>query len=633
MNKLHERLAEESGFYRDWHNHKATKFFHWYAFVVLSLLFAFLVIGNINQYGEDSIAAVGGIGSEKYEEYVLVKFKANAGFDRRSIVSARHNLREEKASSELSSLGLKRFKVPPGRSAIDVASEINVIERDSIDYAESDSLDYPALLPNDPMYAGSQGDKAMMNMPTAWDITTGNPNMVIAILDTGVNCNHADISGLCVAGRNTASNNSDTSDIYGHGTAVAGVAAARGNNSLGVAGGAWSSKIMPIRITDNSSTGSAYSSAQASGIVWAADNGAKVISMSYGGKSQAVRDAASYADKKGAVVIVSAGNTGTATTYNSDWPEVTTVGAATSINSLASYSTYGNDVDIVAPGCTGATTASGGGYRSFCGTSNSAPEIAGVVALIRSANSSLSPAQVRDVLYSTAIDSGTAGRDPFFGWGFVDAGSAVTKASGTTGTPTPEPEPTVPSAPTISASTSNTCGGYTNISWNNVSDATSYKIYRDNSLINSNAKSPFTDGSLNSGTSYSYLVRATNSVGDSPNSNTASATASPACSTTPEPTPTPTPTPTLSISNHTVSGTSNSLTVTWQTNIPATGAVLYGTKSNLLSSTINSSSGTQHSVTITGLSGNSNYWYKIVANSSDPSLTTSTGTLKTRTSR
>lgn len=617
MKKIHEDLLGNSQLYREWHNHKAIPFFHWYVFLVVASLFTIAIVGNIGQYSKENLAATGASLFAGQSEYVLVKFKPNISFEKRNIVVARHSLKEE---LDLSQIGVKLFKVPPGRKAKEVADEISSIDRDSIEYAEPDELDYPEVLPNDPLFSGSQTDKVMMNMPNAWDITTGSSNVVVAVLDSGVNCNHVDLSGLCVPGRNVSSNNTDTSDIHGHGTAVAGVVSAMGNNSIGVAGGTWISKIMPVRITDDAATGASSASREANGIIWAADNGAKVITMSFAGKFQVVLDAASYAVRKGAVMINSAGNTGALSTMNFDWADSIIVGAASSPNTIASYSTYGNDVDIAGPGCTNATTAVGGGYRSFCGTSNATPEIAGVVALIRSANPSLTPIQVRDVLYTTAIDSGTTGRDPFFGWGFVDAGAAVIKAKNMPSSPTPS----IPSAPTISASTSNTCGGYTNISWNSVSGATGYKLYRDGALVNSNATSPYTDGALNSGTSYSYTVRATNSAGDSLNSNTASATASAVC-------PTTTPSPTLSILNYTAVVASGTVTITWETNIPSTGSVLYGAKSNLLSSTITDSTlGTKHSVTISGLTRNKNYWYKIVANSTDPALTASTGTSQFR---
>ncbi len=620
MEKLHNHLLETSAFYRGWHNHKASPFFHWYVFLIVTSFVTLSLLGNIDQYNKENLAAVGGAGQQQIER-VLVKFKSNASFEKRSIAIARHGLKEV---GELKQIGVKMFNVPPGKAAREVATEINYLDRDLIEYAEAD-VPVPAdNIPNDPYFV-SQGDKVMMNLPAAWDLATGNSNVIVAILDTGVDCNHEDLAPLCIAGWNVVNNSSDTSDYYFHGTASAGVAAAAGNNGVGLAGGVWLSKIMPMRMAQPLSgcgDACAYGSDMAEAINWAADHGAKVISMSYATKNNrsVVNSAATYAKGKGALVFSSSGNTGAPSGF-SDTPDLTIVGGASTPDSWEGYSTYGDDVDISAPSCSSVTTWIGGGYGGFCGTSNSTPEVAGVVALIRSANPTLTPTQVLNTLYSTAHDAGTPGRDQFFGWGFVDAAAAVVAANGS---PTPPP-PVAPVAPSLSASTASTCGGYVNTSWTSVSGATSYKLYRNGSLINSSATSPYVDGGLSTGSTYTYTVRATNSTGDSPDSNSASAAASSVC---------PPPAQTLSILNQTSSKTANSITISWQTSLPSTGTVVYGKTSSLLSSTINSSStGTSHSVTITGLTKSTRYYYKIIANSTDPLLTTSTGTLQVRTAQ
>lgn len=245
-----------------------------------------------------------------------------------------------------------------------------------------------------------------------------------------VNLNHPDLVGRLVPGYNFSDGNTDVSDTCGHGTAVAGVAAASTNNATGVAGIAGAARIMPVRIAFTDTTGcSAYFSTIASGLTYAADNGARIANISYGSvaSSAAIMSAANYMKSKGGLVFVSAGNNNIDENIASDGSMIA-VSATDANDAKASFSSWGSFVTLSAPGVNIWTTNMAGGYSSWNGTSFSSPLTAGVAALVMSARPDLSGAQVQSLLYSTATDLGTAGLDPVFGYGRVNAAAAVQAA-------------------------------------------------------------------------------------------------------------------------------------------------------------------------------------------------------------
>lgn len=310
-----------------------------------------------------------------------------------------------------------------------VGSEValkNLLARNpQFKFAELDAIFRPSLVPNDP-YLGSQWHLGKVGAPAAWDQSTG-ASVTVAVLDSGIDATHPDIRDRLVSGWNFFTNSSDVSDINGHGTAVAGAAAASFNNGTGVASIAGNAKIMPLRVTD--ANGAATGSMVAQALAWAADRGARVANISYAGVpgNSTVQSAAQYMKSKGGLVVVSSGNTGT----DLGLPPETTmipVAATDSNDARASWSSFGNYVALAAPGVGIWTTQKGGGYFSASGTSVASPVVAGTVALMMSARPDLSPAQVESLLYSTATDLGTAGRDIYFGHGRVNVASAVAAA-------------------------------------------------------------------------------------------------------------------------------------------------------------------------------------------------------------
>jgi thermitase len=369
----------------------------------------------------------------------------------------------------------------------------------NIEFAEPDAFLAPDAVPNDPYY-GSEWHLTNIKASAAWNSTVGSSSVIIAILDTGVDSSHPDLAGKLVAGWNCYDNNSNTSDVYGHGTAVAGTAAAASNNGLGMAGVAWNCRIMPVRISD--STGYAMYSTVAKGLTWAADNGARVANISYAASSStAVKSAAQYFQGKGGVVAVSSGNEGAFST-EVDNPYVLTVSATDSADIVASWSNTGNHIDLAAPGVSILTTTRGGGYAYWNGTSFSAPVVAGVAALVISAKPSLTGPDVQKIVKTATDDIGSAGFDTSSGTGRVNAEKAVALALATTPTPVTQPTPVPTSdttAPTVTITSPANGGtipstGGISVTVNAADNVAVVKmeLYADNKLVSSATSAPFT---------------------------------------------------------------------------------------------------------------------------------------------
>lgn len=339
-----------------------------------------------------------------------------------------------RSQSEIPQLGIHVVELPP--QADERAFQALMSRRADVKFAELDyRLEPIDFIVNDPNF-GSQWHLPKVQASAAWDLARG-AGVTVAILDTGVDGAHPDLAQHMVPGWNVYDNNSDTSDVHGHGTSVAGTAAAHMNNGVGVSGVAGEARIMPVRISDLQ--GYAYWSTVAKAITWAADNGADVANVSYmAGGSLTVDSAAKYFRDKGGLTTIAAGNDGQlASTMVSG--NTIIVSATTSTDTRASWSNYGDFVDVSAPGSSIYTTRRGGGYGSVSGTSFSAPMTAGVVALIKSANPALTPTQVENILFSSADDIGSAGYDMYYGHGRVNASRAVLMAMDTQAVDTQAP--------------------------------------------------------------------------------------------------------------------------------------------------------------------------------------------------
>lgn len=357
----------------------------------------------------------------------------------RVLVMPRAGLSDSQLSKILSAHGGKAKKIghtriyivelPAGVSEKAVAAQLN--HHPHLKFAELDHRVSPDFVANDP-YLGSEWHLAKIGTASAWDSSQG-AGITVAILDSGVDAAHPDLAGQLVPGWNFYENNSNTADVYGHGTKVAGAAAAAIHNAVGVAGVAGGAKIMPIRVSG--SDGYATWSGLTSGIAYAADHGARVANASFLGvsSSASVQNAAQYMKSKGGLVTVSGGNTGVLESYTKTTSMIPV--AATDGNDVrTSWSSYGDYIALAAPGAGIWTTTNGGGYGAVSGTSFSSPVTAGVIALMMAANPTLPSTQVESLLFATAVDLGPAGRDAYYGYGRVDAAAAVSAALAATST-------------------------------------------------------------------------------------------------------------------------------------------------------------------------------------------------------
>ena len=300
------------------------------------------------------------------------------------------------------------------------SGKFEVVEADGVATAEA--------MPND-TYIPSSWHLYKIDAPGAWLTTAGSSAVTIAVLDSGVDGLHPDLKANMVAGYNFVASNTNTSDVQGHGTKVAGAAAAVGNNLMGVAGIAFRSRIMPLVVMNSS--GYAMYSNMAKAMIHAADRGVRVINISISGatSSSTLQNAVNYAWNRGAVVFAAAGNSNTsAATYPAACANVIAVGATDSNDVRASYSNYGSWIDITAPGNGIYTTLRGGTYGTASGTSLATPVAAGVAALMVAVNPALTATQLSTRIRSSARDLGTAGFDNIYGAGRVDANRAVLSA-------------------------------------------------------------------------------------------------------------------------------------------------------------------------------------------------------------
>ncbi len=389
-------------------------------------------------------------------------------------------------------INTKVLKVPAGQ-------EDAIMERlrndPYVQSAEQDTTNHIMYTPNDTNYNLQYGLKnigqAIQNITgtanadvkaeAAWDVTRGN-GIKVAILDTGIQTNHPDLSGKVIASKFFTT--TTVEDSFGHGTHVAGIIAATTNNSAGVAGTCPDCQLIIGKVMDD--TGSGSTSNIASGITWAADQGAQVINLSLGSvqasSKTTYQTAINYATQKGAIVVAAAGNCG-GTNFSSNgctaqnqisYPGandgVITVGSTDNKDVKSTFSNYGTHVEVTAPGTNIVSTVPGSKYAYKSGTSMATPMVVGVVALIKAANPNASASDVTNKLYSTADK--ITGTGQYWTQGRVNAAKAVgastvtptttapttvtpTYVCGGSGTgnvcpPTPSSAPTIFISPTIS---------------------------------------------------------------------------------------------------------------------------------------------------------------------------------------
>lgn len=392
-----------------------------------------------------------GNNSSRAPGQILVKFREGTPQYVVDLNLANHNAN---IKSRLEKLNVLVVNVPQSQEDI-IISALSRIP--SVEFAEPDFVAHALATTSDPYLSQQWGmfkvQAAASSGPSAWDVTTGSASVKIAILDTGIDQDHPDVSPKIVVNRNfTTSPTVD--DKYGHGTHVGGIAAAVTNNSTGVAGLGYNSALMNGKVLDDN--GSGYYSWIANGIIWATDNGAKVINMSLGGSrgSSTLANAVNYAVANGVVVVAAAGNSGNSSrTYPAYYSGVIAVAATDSNDAKASWSSYGSWVDVAAPGVNIYSTFPNHPYKINkslnydygSGTSMATPHVAGLAGLVWATGICATNSCVRSQIENNA--DAISGTGSYWTYGRINAYKSV---GGSSLSPSPSPSPSSSPTPTPS---------------------------------------------------------------------------------------------------------------------------------------------------------------------------------------
>ncbi len=452
--------------------------------------------------------------------------------------------------------GVQHVKLPRWMT-VQAALEIYQDDPD-VEYVEPNYYRHTSATPNDTYFTrlwglhntgqyvhGTSGaPDADIDAPEAWEITTGSSDIVIAVVDTGVDYSHPDLSDNMwfntgetpdneidddgngyiddVRGWDFFGNDKYPMDLHGHGTHVAGIAAAEGNNAIGITGVCWTARIMPLRFLDADGYGTVAD--EISAIDYAIANGAHIINASFGSYSQFERDAISNANTAGILFIAAAGNDSlnndTSPFYPASYnlPNIISVAATDQDDNLTWFSNYGpTTVDVGAPGVNIYSTSPAMNYQYMHGTSVATPHVAGLAALIWGHNSSLTHNDIKGIILNGVDIKPTLSGKTVTG-GRINALNAFAVAH--------------PEAPNGLDATPES-GSRINLSWtDNSSNESRFEIERKTGpggtysrIANVAAdETSYSDTGLNEKTTYYYQVRATNSAGNSGYSNEANAT-------------------------------------------------------------------------------------------------------------
>jgi len=405
---------------------------------------------------------------------LLVKFRPES--DRASTQAILERM-GGKVQAHIPAIGVSLVKLPEA-GLLHALEQLNA--HPDVEFAEPNYLlDLDDIfVPNDPNYALYQKTYLdRLEMPAAWMLSSGDPSAIIAIIDTGIYRTHEDLAGAIwlnpgeipgngkdddlngfvddTWGWDFAYGDNEPVDDHGHGTHVAGIAAARTDNGKGIAGmaggknGTGGARVMAVKIF-RGIVGTYAALTQ--GIVYAVDNGARIINMSLGAYSysRAEEAAVNYAWQRGAVLVAAAGNSAKSYVhYPSAHPNVIGVSATTAEDTPAAFTNFGFYVSVAAPGATIYSTYLQNTYVSLSGTSMATPHVSGLAALIWARNPRLTNSQVRQIIQNSADDLGAPDWDPYYGFGRINARKALELADRTplaTPTPfhTPAPQPVWP---------------------------------------------------------------------------------------------------------------------------------------------------------------------------------------------
>jgi thermitase len=368
-----------------------------------------------------SILAAPSSGEQASDAYVpdeiIVKWKAGTSAQ---TMQAAHGKLGGQAVRKNSKLGIEVVKVTSG-SVREMIQKYK--QNPNVVYAEPNYYFHALWIPNDPAFSSQQWGPQKIQAPQAWDVTRGSSAVKIAVVDTGVQDNHPDLQGKVINGWDFVQDDATPQDGNGHGTHVAGIAAAVTNNGEGIAGMAPDAKILAVRVLNNSGSGTLDD--VAAGIQYAADQGAQVINLSLGGSSgtATLQNAVDYAWNKGSVVVAAAGNSSSsAPMYPAYYSNAIAVASTDSNDNKSSFSNYGSWVDVAAPGSSIYSTYNRSRYATLSGTSMASPHVAGLAGLL--AAQGRNNVQIRAAIENTADK--IAGTGTWWVHGRVNAYKAVT---------------------------------------------------------------------------------------------------------------------------------------------------------------------------------------------------------------
>jgi subtilisin family serine protease len=383
---------------------------------------------------------------------ILVKFKSPPSSELLKGFKRNYNIQLERVIPRIQ---VYRFTIPKTQSVPAVIKR--VVKNRRVDFVEPDYVRYPFYTPDDPLFP-YQWDMTLMGLPSLWDSGIGIPEVIVAVLDTGIDLDHPDLinqlwqnPGEIPGNRRDDDGNGYVDDFngydfagdgwfpgpwkedpipedlyVGHGTHVSGTIGAEQHNGEGISGIAPGTRIMAVRCLGGI-LGAGYSSDISEGIIYATDNGASIINMSLGGTAKSSTEylALKYAWDNNVFIAAAAGNDGDGKNninYPAAYVFAMSVGATDNADGIASFSTHNEFVEVSAPGVQILSTVPGGGYESaiWSGTSMATPHVAGLAALLYSHFEGISNWQVRFMLQSGVVDRGPEGWDEFFGYGRAD---------------------------------------------------------------------------------------------------------------------------------------------------------------------------------------------------------------------
>ncbi len=388
------------------------------------------------------------------KDEILVKFKPSVSFEQieATIVSYK-----SKKIKRIPRINVYQIRIP---SEYTVEEMVRAFKANpNVEFAEPNYIAHLTVTPNDDFFEyqyalhnegqeigpGGPSGKAGADIKalSAWEEEKGKQDVIIAILDTGIDLNHSDLKNKIYSnGYDFANEDPIAQDDHGHGTHCAGIAAAETNNKKGIAGVAWNCKLLPVKVMD--SEGSGKYSWISEGIIWASDQGADVINLSIGGEfpSNTLRAALEYAYDKEVVIVAAAGNDGGAVLYPAAYDDFCLAVAATDYNdrriTFLTYtweSNFGPEIDVAAPGARILSTypvpLTPPGYLPYAwgsGTSMATPHVAGLAALIKSLKPWLTNRQIMDIIRYSCDDinsSNYPGKDDYLGYGRINMKKAI----------------------------------------------------------------------------------------------------------------------------------------------------------------------------------------------------------------